>query len=360
MTGSLPPDVAGPASGAAPGAAGGATVGEPDPPEEPGPTVSRAGTSTFTIEGRAAPALFVIAWLAGLLGLGLTIVALLGGGGLGPGILLIVGMSLLAIGLVTGAGSQAIERRAQGGHAYAGPSPLLVFGATIPLTYLVAIAAGTPLALLGGDIDRPVAELVLIALQALVTLGVVRLVVTGPGGLSWADIGLTRPVRGYREELAWGAVMAGPAILVTIIVSAILVAVLSVAPDSPLPPAGTDLGLALHLVGGALIAPFAEEVMFRGVATTAWVRSIGVRAGIVRAAILFAVAHVLLVGGATAGEAFALALVGFLGRLPVALILGWVFVRRGTIWAPFALHAMFNGVLIVLAEVALRSGAAGA
>lgn len=314
----------------------------------------------FTIEGRAAPALFVIGWLAGLLGLGLTVVALLGGSGPGSGILLVLGMALLAVGLVSGAGSQSIERRAHGGHAYTGPSPLLVFGATIPLSYLVAVAAGAPLALLAGDVDRPVAEVILIGLQAVVTLSVIRLAVTGPGGLTWADIGFVRPARGYLDEFAWGAVMAGPAILVTIVVSAVLVATLAAAPESPLPPAGTDLGLALHLLGGALIAPFAEEVMFRGVATTAWVRTNGTRAGIVRAAILFAVAHVLLVGGATAGEAFALAVVGFFGRLPVALILGWVFVRRRTIWAPFALHATFNGVLIVLAEVALRSGATGA
>ena len=52
------------------------------------------------------------------------------------------------------------------------------------------------------------------------------------------------------------------------------------------------------------------------------------------------------------------AAVGFLGRLPIALMLGWVFVRRRTIWAPYALHAVFNGVLIVLAEVALSAAAA--
>lgn len=361
MTGSLPPDgpsrLPEPADQPAP--ADEPASSETTSPSEPGAPDARAGTSTFTIEGRAAPALFVTGWLAGLLGLGLTVIAFLGGGSFAAGVLLIAGMSLLAAGFVAGAGSQTIERRVRGSHAYVGPSPLLVFGATIPLSYLVAVAAGVPLAVAGGDLDRPVAEVLLISLQALVTLGVIRLVVTGPRGLSWAEIGIVRPVRGYRDEFAWGAIMAGPAILVTILVSAILVTILGAAPESPLPPAGTDLGLALHLVGGALIAPFAEEVMFRGVATTAWVRSSGVRAGIVRAALMFAVAHVLLVGGATAGEAFALAIVGFFGRLPVALILGWVFVRRRTIWAPFALHATFNGVLIVLAEAALRSGATG-
>lgn len=316
------------------------------------PTPRRPGSAQFTIEGRAAPALFVIGWLASLLGLGLAVVGVLGGRGLGGNIILVVGMAFLAIGLIAGAGSQSMDRRARGGHAYAGPSPVLVFGATIPLSYLVAVAVGAPLDALGVTIDRPVAELLLISLQAVITLGVVRLVVVGPGGLTWADMGIAWPTRAIVDDVAWGMVLAGPAILLTVIVSAIMIAFLAVAPESPLPPTGTGIGLALHLVAGALIAPFAEEVMFRGLATTAWVRTSGARAGIVRAAILFAIAHVLLVGGATFEEAFALTMVGLAGRLPVALILGWLFVRRRTIWAPYALHAMFNGVLIVLAELA--------
>jgi membrane protease YdiL (CAAX protease family) len=49
-----------------------------------------------------------------------------------------------------------------------------------------------------------------------------------------------------------------------------------------------------------------------------------------------------------------MAVVGFLGRLPVALVLGWLFIRRGSIWAPIGLHAAFNGILLVAAENAAR------
>jgi membrane protease YdiL (CAAX protease family) len=35
-----------------------------------------------------------------------------------------------------------------------------------------------------------------------------------------------------------------------------------------------------------------------------------------------------------------------------AVALGVLFVRRGTIWASFGLHAAFNAVLLILAEVA--------
>ena len=48
--------------------------------------------------------------------------------------------------------------------------------------------------------------------------------------------------------------------------------------------------------------------------------------------------------------------VGFASRIPVALALGWLFLQRGSIWAPIGLHAAFNGVLLILAEVAVRNG----
>jgi membrane protease YdiL (CAAX protease family) len=47
--------------------------------------------------------------------------------------------------------------------------------------------------------------------------------------------------------------------------------------------------------------------------------------------------------------------VGFGTRIPVALALGWIFLRRGSIWASFGLHAAFNATLLVIAEIASRS-----
>ena len=130
-------------------------------------------------------------------------------------------------------------------------------------------------------------------------------------------------------------------------------------PESPLPPTGETVGFALQLLAGAVIAPFGEELLFRGLATTAWVRDLGPTRGILRAAMLFAFAHVIGITGTTAGSAFALAAVAFLGRVPVALALGWLFVRRGSLWASFGLHATYNAILLTLAELALRSGVFG-
>ena len=67
---------------------------------------------------------------------------------------------------------------------------------------------------------------------------------------------------------------------------------------------------------------------------------------------MFVLAHVLLVGGDQFEEALKLAFVAGVVRIPVALALGWLFVRTGSLWAPIGLHAAFNGILIVLAESA--------
>lgn len=322
-----------------------------DPGETPPP--ARPGLSTFTIEGRAAPGLFVVGWLATLLGLGVAFVGFTAGGGTGVA-LLSGGLLLLSIGLVSAAGSQAIERRARGVPGYTGPSPVLLFAAAIAVSNLLAIIVGAPLAVAGIDASRPVADLLLVTIQNGVVIGLVAMLVVGTGALSWREVGFR--ATGIAADIGWGAVLAGPVILVSLLVTALLVGLLGAAPEGPLPPTGQASGLFLHLVAGAIVAPLGEEVLFRGVATTAWVRTAGARAGILRAALFFALVHVIGITASSFEQGLALAVVGFGSRLPVALVLGWVFVRRGSIWAPLGLHAAFNATLIVLSELALTAG----
>jgi membrane protease YdiL (CAAX protease family) len=320
--------------------------GQPtDPPERP-------GARYFTIEGKAAPGLFVLGWLATIVGLGVSVVGFAGGATGAALVVLTVGLAVLSIGAVSLAGSQAMERRASGGHAYEGPSPVLVFAATVPIVYFALIVLGAPLAALGVDAPRPLVELLLVGIQAAAYAAIVRLVVVGTGALSWADMGFRHSAGRALGDLAWGAVFAGPAIAATVVVSGILIAIFQVAPEGPLPPTGEPSGLVLHLLAGAVLAPIGEEIIFRGVALTAWARTFGERSGILRSALFFALAHVILVGGATVGEAAGLTVVGFASRLPVALLLGWVFVRRRSIYAAIGLHAAFNAVLLIISEVA--------
>jgi membrane protease YdiL (CAAX protease family) len=323
-------------------------------PETP-PTPSRLGASTFTIEGRSAPALFVIGWLATLIGLGMIAIAVMSGNATVGLVLVLVGLVVLSIGLIAAAGSQGIERRVRGILPYVGPSPFLVFAAVLPVSILAGSVVGLPLHALGMPLDGPLAALVAVTVQAVIYIWLVRLLVVDTGALSWREMGVLAFDRVAISEIGGGAVWAVPIIAVTAVVSQILLSIFPVIPQSPLPPTHEPIGFALSLLAGVIVAPFGEEILFRAFATTAWVRGLGVRRGVVQAALIFAFAHVLTISGSTAGEAFGLAAVGFGSRIPIAIALGLLFVRRRTMWASFGLHAAFNGILLVIAEIASRS-----
>ena len=344
--------------------AGPAKPGLPAQPV-PGPGSASAGASApaiglfrFTIEGRHAPGLFVAGWLATLIGASAAVVGILAGQSVAGAIAFIVGLAILFGGLLLLGGSQVVERRAAA-LPYAGPSPILVFGATIVGLYLAVVVVATPLEVLGVKLERPALSLLGVCIQAAVVILILRLLVVGPGALSWSDMGLRTGLPAALRDLAWGATLALPVIFVTVVVIGALVTVFGNAPEGPLPPAGTPAGLALNLLAGAVVAPFYEEMLFRGFATTAWARVVAPATAILRTSVLFAFAHVLTQGGETFSQALAMAIVGAGARLPVALVLGWVFVRRRSLWASIGLHAAFNGILLVIAEVALDNLAPG-
>jgi membrane protease YdiL (CAAX protease family) len=324
----------------------------PDDDLDKPPPSPRPGASTFTIEGRAAPALFVVGWLASLLGLAVAVAGAFAGSAL---LVYFVGPGLLSVGSIAAAGNQAFERRARGA-PYAGPSPILVFAATVAVTYFMGALLGVVLdAIVASTAARvwpPAGQLIAGTLTALVFIGVIRLTVVGTRALSWAEMGIRRLDRRAVIDILAGASLALPVIGITLIVGAILVAIFGVVNPSPLPPTGELSGLLLQLVVGAIIAPIGEEILFRGFAVTAWRRSIGVNRAILRATLLFALAHVVSIEASTFGQAVGLIAVGAGTRLPVAWVLGWLFVRRGSIWASIGLHATFNGVLLILAHLA--------
>ena len=279
------------------------------------------------------------------------------------------------MGLIAGAGSQGLERRARGLLPYRGPSPFLVFAAAIPVSILALLVAVIPMQVVGLQVDGPFGRLVSVLLQTIVYVLLIRLLVVDTGALGWVEMGVRRVDRHAVSDMAKGALWAIPVIAVTIPVAAVLGSLFTVTPESPLPPTGETSGFILNLIAGVILAPLGEEMLFRGLATTAWVRGLGERRGIVRGALFFALVHVLTISGSSAGEAFQLALIGFATRVPVALALGFLFVRgysmvvpgfgritapAGSLWVPFGLHAAFNGTLLILAEVAVRAGAPGA
>jgi membrane protease YdiL (CAAX protease family) len=330
--------------------------GEPAPAsatpaaDSPPPPAGPLGTGIFTIEGRAAPALFVLGWLGTLVGGGVLFVSLQTGAGAAKLVLFIVGLALLSLGLVAASGSQAIERKAHGVRPYWGPSPILVFLACIPTAALPLVLLGVPLQLAGIDVDGPLVAVLALCVQAAVYVLLIRLLVVDTGSLSWSEMRVRRPSVAAFGELVYGAAWALPIIFVTGLISVILVSAFGVTPDSPLPPAREPAGLVLNLIAGAILAPIGEELFFRGFATTAWVKGLGVTRGIVRGGLFFALIHVLQIQASSVSEGLAVAFIAFAVRVPIGLMLGWVFIRRNTIWAPIGLHAAFNGILLLLAE----------
>jgi membrane protease YdiL (CAAX protease family) len=323
---------------------------EPEEPPQRERPPARPGLRTFTLEGRAAPGLFLVGWLCTIMGFGLVVVGGLAEAGPFKTLVFAIGLALLGTGLVAGAGSQGLDRRAHG-DAYAGPSPFLAFAAVIPLTFLVALIVFRPLVALGLRPEAPLATLVGITIQALVYGAVVRLLVVGLGALRWSEMGLSRPAAEIVVDVARGAVLAVPVLFATVLVAALLVGLLGTRPESPLPPAGNTLDVVINLISAAIVAPIGEEIFCRGFATTAWARTYGANRAIVQGALFFALAHVLTVNAVDFSEGSRQALIAFVVRIPVAVTLGWLFLSRRSIYASLGLHSAFNAIALLLSQL---------
>ena len=81
----------------------------------------------------------------------------------------------------------------------------------------------------------------------------------------------------------------------------------------------------------AFWGPLAEEVFFRGFVFAGLVGSLGVRWAAVASSLLFAVVH---------GEPWVMAPIFVTG-----LLLTWLYVKTGSLWSPFAAHAMQNALV---------------
>ena len=86
--------------------------------------------------------------------------------------------------------------------------------------------------------------------------------------------------------------------------------------------------------------------MFRGFATTAWMRGMGRWRGVIRGALFFAVVHVLTISGVDAGQAVGVAVAAFVGGSRSPWRSAGCSCGRGTIWASLGLHAAFNAILL--------------
>jgi membrane protease YdiL (CAAX protease family) len=310
--------------------------GDPTPPP----------LSTFSLEGRATPALYLLGWIGSVMGLAILMVSFLAGGGTASPWIFLGGLVVLGAGLVAAGGSQAVERSRRIDLGYRGPSPVLAFVAVIALTLLAILLVLAPLSSLGLDPRSPLATTISLALTTLMYVAVLRLLVVGPGSLTWRDMGLLVPPRAAARDLLLGALLGVPVLVVTLAMGGVLARFLTPA-QSPLPAAGTVTGLAFNLVSAAVLAPVGEELFFRGFATTAWARTIGNGPAIVRGAVFFALAHVVTLFDASFATGAQRALFSFVALLPVGLALGWLFLGRRSLYAAIGLHAAFDGLQVL-------------
>ncbi len=262
---------------------------------------------------------------------------------------------MLAIGLVAAGGSQAIEGSRHPELAYHGPSPVLAFLAVFAITLVATVAVLAPMSALGFDVASPAGTAISLFITMLAYIGVVRLMVVGPGALSWAQMGVHRPTADSVRDLLVGAVLAVPVLIVSLVLVGVLSRFLEPAP-SPLPEAVDPAGLVLNLISAAILAPIGEELFFRGFTTTAWARAMGAGPAIVRGALFFAIAHVLALFDASFETGAQHALYSLIALLPVGIALGWVFLARRSLYAAIGLHATFNAIQVLVVMGAAAFG----
>ena len=358
----------------------------PPTPQAPGRLhPPRPSRKILSLQGRAAPRKYAAGWLVTLLG-SFTLIALIAGrslglthgmSGLAADSVLELALVLLSVGLVAASLAQGSQRRADGWQDYFGPSPFIVVLAWLSLSLAAELVLVAVVDVLGIDLATSVETLLILLLNLGCYALLVQVVAVRTGALSWRDVvrprhlapdpsdwtfpnayaGATpRPigsgVRTAGADMMLGLGLAIPGLVVTLIFSAILVAILGVQNtdvSEPIPTLFPGWDLLITLVSLAVVAPIGEEIFFRGFATNAWARSLKRNDAIIRAAIFFAFIHLINLIGAVNSDVFIrAAILAVASRIPVALLLAWVYTRRHSIFASVALHGTYNGLLVLL------------
>ncbi len=322
-----------------------------DPPEGP------PGGRIFTLEGRPVPSLYLIAWLLTVGGLGALLFVAQGTPSPGGSIVALGALLAIGVGLAAAAGYQLVARADRHPDRYRGPSPLILFGLVLIVSTVIS-AVIVVLDLV--DLERPIGFLLGLVAVAATYLLVIWVFIVRGDALSWAEMGW--PTR----RVSLGAVLrdAGAAMLVMLPVTfgvlvwgGLLASLLQVTAPEALPDAANSTEALALVLAAAVVAPIGEEAFFRGFALTAWWRDLGPRSALIRSALFFAVVHILNIQVAPdqAGTGIAQAFLSFLVILPLGLVLGWLFQRRGMV-AAITGHVTYNGILLVLVALAAMSG----
>ncbi len=317
------------------------------------------GGRIFSLEGRPAPALYLLAWLLSLSGVAVLFVATLAEPSLGRTIAALLGISSLGLGLALGAGYQVVARADRHPSRYRGPSPLLLFGVVLVVSALLAGLLG----IVGlADGTRPLGFLVGLLVVAGTYLGCVTLFVVRTGALSWTEMGWPTETRDRRARslraIGTAVIVLVPLTIALSLLGGLVALLLGVEAPAVLPATQTSADALAVAIAAAVVAPVGEEVFFRGFALSAWLRDLTPRAALWRSAAFFAFVHIVNISAETFSQGLGQALLEFVVILPLGLALGWLFLRHGMIGA-IAGHVAYNGFLLVLLLIRSLAPAAG-
>ncbi len=145
----------------------------------------------------------------------------------------------------------------------------------------------------------------------------------------WADLGL----RGFQT---WAVGLGCGLMLLSLLFNLVYAALLGlfdlqIQPDIALMFENTDFPIAL-LVGGAVVAPFVEEVFFRGFVFTGLRQRLGWKQAALASAGLFALAHFIPTS--------------ILPIFILGLIFAYLYQLSGSIWPAILMHMLTNTIAL--------------
>ncbi len=182
------------------------------------------------------------------------------------------------------------------------------------------------------------------ALESLAFIGSVYLLGLHRRHLSWLVVGVRQPEKNWLQYALWIGLLVIPVSGFIASMIQMILGLPQINPQLPfLAPEGFNWfgAIGLFLFGG-IIAPFGEELFFRGVLYQ-WLRDrFGMWPGILVSSLIFGLAHGdIAVGGAAA---------------VLGIVLAWVFEKSQSIWPSVLIHLINNSVKIILLYSMLAAG----
>jgi len=329
--------------------------------------------SLLSLRGRASPRLYRLGLILGVPGFVALLVLWIGArSGLSfagtpiPALVLVEAVSIVAaVGLSGAALAQAHQRMADGWKDYAGPAPLLAAGALLALIACLSLPLEYGLSAAGILPGVAGSTLLQVLLYLATYVGVVHVLAVRTGASKTPELvdAWGRPVgrwrsriaRGFIGDILWALVLLLPLFFVSAILSALLAVALGLhAGDisSPVTTTVTTLDRWITILAVAVIVPIGEEIFYRGFATNGWGRSLGRNSALLRAALLFAAIHIINVTTTEAGLSLRAAVFNMSVRIPVAIALTWIYMRRRSLIASATLHGSYNGLIVIIGILA--------